>query len=249
MIRLLAATLTVAATSADDAVWLVPYVLSPHLPLHHRILHALIFIGTLQVMVLLCVLMAHTIGLFVTEEYILGAIGATLCWGIAIFMLVKKIIKSKKRREQMQAKVAQQEETHLLVAVASTDSDSAVPVDVDGSSYGSVPTTSHAAHEAENEALEGVSWSPWVVVSLTMVGALDEVSYFPSLILGKVFSPVDLCLGTFLAACLIVAVVGLFLSRCRPILEFLDRIPLYAVLFVFATILTIGAILDYFQEQ
>lgn len=242
MIRLVAATLTVAATTADDAVWLVPYILSHHLPIHHRILHGLIFIGTLQVMVLLCVLMAHTIGLFVTEEYILGAIGATLCWGIAIFMMVKKMIKSKKRREAEQIKAAQQGEAPLLV-VASTDSDSAVPAD-DGSSYGSVPTTNHVAQESE-----GVSWSPWLVVSLTMVGALDEVSYFPSLILGKVFSPVDLCLGTFFAACLIVAVVGLFLSRCRPILEFLDRIPLYAVLFVFATILTIGAILDYFHEQ
>ena len=248
MIRLLAATLTVAATTADDAVWLVPYILSHHLPIHHRILHGIIFVGTLQVMILLCVLMAHTIGLFVTEEYILGAIGATLCWGIAIFLLAKKMIKSKKRREAMLRKVARQGEGPLLV-VGTTDTNSVVPVD-DGSSYGSVPTTSDTAQEPENASEEGgVSWSPWVVVSLTMVGSLDEVSYFPSLILGKVFSPFELCLGTLLAACLIVAVVGLFLSRCRPILEVLDRIPLYAVLFVLATILTIGAILDYFQEQ
>ena len=236
MTRIIAATLMVAATTADDAVWLVPYVVSPHLPIQHRILHGLIFIGTLQVMVVICVLMAHTIGLFVTEDYILGAIGATLCWGIAIFLLVKKITKLKQRQERL----ASQGEA-LLVATASLD---------DGSSYGSVPTNTRIlAPEDEDAPLEEVAWNPCLVVSLTIVGALDEVSYFPSLILGKVFSPVDLCLGSLLAAGLIVAIVGLFLTRCRPILEFLDRVPLYAILFVFATVLTIGAILDYVDER
>ena len=195
-------------------------------------------------MVLMCVLMAHTIGLFITEDYILGAIGATLCWGIAIFLLIKKMIKAKQRRERL-AK-SQEGETPLLLVATGNRLD-------DGSSYGSAPTTTTAripGQEAEDAPLENeVSWSPWMVVSLTVVGALDEVSYFPSLILGKVFSPVDLCLGTLLAACLVVTIVGLFLSRCRPVLEFLDRIPLYAVLFVFATVLTIGAILDYYYRE
>ena len=35
--------------------------------------------------------------------------------------------------------------------------------------------------------------SPWTVISLTTLGALDEVSYFPSLLLGKIFTPLDFC--------------------------------------------------------
>jgi hypothetical protein len=62
MIRLLAATLTVAATTADDAVWLVPYVTSPQLSTHCGLAHALIFVGTLESMVLACVVLATTVG-------------------------------------------------------------------------------------------------------------------------------------------------------------------------------------------
>ena len=86
--------------------------------------------------------------------------------------------------------------------------------------------------------------SPWTVISLTTLGALDEVSYFPSLLLGKFFTPLDLCIGTFIAACLILVVVTLFLSQCKPVLDWLDRIPLYGIVLVFALALTTGVILD-----
>lgn len=233
MLRLVGATLTVALTTADDAVWLVPYVVSNQLPIQHRVIHAVLFVGTLETMVLLCVLTAETIRSFVTNDYILGALAATLCWGIALFLYIKKILK-KRRREIQQANAP------LINNNLSLD---------DGSSYGSVPY--HAPDSDDNNVGEGgaVSLSPWTVVSLTFLGALDEVSYFPSLLLGKVFSPLDLCLGTFLAACLVLSVVTLFLSRCQPLLDCLDRIPLYAILSIFATILTVGVILDFVQDR
>lgn len=233
MLRLVGATLTVALTTADDAVWLVPYVVSNQLPIQHRVIHAVLFVGTLETMVLLCVLTAETIRSFVTNDYILGALAATLCWGIALFLYIKKILK-KRRREIQQANAP------LINNNLSLD---------DGSSYGSVPY--HAPDSDDNNVGEGgaVSLSPWTVVSLTFLGALDEVSYFPSLLLGKVFSPLDLCLGTFLAACLVLSVVTLFLSRSQPLLDCLDRIPLYAILSIFATILTVGVILDFVQDR
>jgi cadmium resistance protein CadD (predicted permease) len=233
MLRLVAATLTVALTTADDAVWLVPYVASNRLAIQHRIIHAFLFVGTLESMVLLCVLTAETIRSFVTNDYILGAIGATLCWSIALFLYIKKMLK-KRRRDIQQAEAPLNNNSSLD----------------DGSSYGSVPQRAPDFSDDANMRDErGVSLSPWTVVSLTFLGALDEVSYFPSLLLGKVFSPFDLCLGTLLAACLVLSVVTLFLSRCQPLLNWLDRIPLYAVLFVFATILTVDVIVDYLQDR
>jgi hypothetical protein len=171
MLRLVGATLTVALTTADDAVWLVPYVVSNQLPIQLRVIHAVLFVGTLETMVLLCVLTAETIRSVVTNDYILGALAATLCWGIALFLYIKKILK-KRRREIQQANAP------LINNNSSLD---------DGSSYGSVP--SHAPDSDDNNVGEGgaVSLSPWTVVSLTFLGALDEVSYFPSLLLGKVF--------------------------------------------------------------
>lgn len=227
MLRLLAATLVVAATTADDAIWLIPYVASPQLSIRDRIIHGLLFLGTLETMVLLCVLTAQTINSLVSEEWVLGAIGAILCWGIALFLYVRKILKKKRREKQKEA------------ALNNSSKD-------DGPTYGSVP---QEAEDPIEDLVEGLSLSPMTVISLTFIGALDEVSYFPSLLLGKVFSAVDLCLGTLFASCLILAAVTLFLSQCKPLLDWLDRIPLYAVLSVFATILTAGAVFDYISEQ
>ena len=91
--------------------------------------------------------------------------------------------------------------------------------------------------------------SPWAVISFTTLGALDEVSYFPTLLLGKMFTPLDLCLGTLLASCIVLLVVNLFLSQCKPILDFLDRIPLWVIVGGFATVLTVGVLVDVFSRD
>ena len=81
-------------------------------------------------------------------------------------------------------------------------------------------------------------------MSLTALGSLDEISYFPPLILGGIFSPAELVLGTFLAALCMVLIVVLALQPCKPCMECLDRIPLYAVVTVFAILLTVEWILS-----
>ena len=48
--------------------------------------------------------------------------------------------------------------------------------------------------------------SPWTVMSFTTLGALDEISYFPSSLLGKIFAPLDLILGTLFASCMVLIV-------------------------------------------
>jgi hypothetical protein len=104
--------------------------------------------------------------------------------------------------------------------------------------YGSI----HTDDEDENEISS--TPSPLAVVSFTALGALDEVSYFPSLLLGGIFTPFDLCLGTLFAAIIVLIVVTVFLSQFKPVLDFLDRIPLYGIVAVFATVLTCDVLFD-----
>ena len=70
-------------------------------------------------------------------------------------------------------------------------------------------------------------------------GSLDEMAYFPSLLLAGVFSPLELCLGTLLAAVVMLGVVLYALRPCQPLMQCLDRIPLYAVVTMFAILLTV----------
>lgn len=236
--RLAGATVMVTLTTVDDAIWLVPYT-APHLPLSTRIIHGVLFILTLELLVCACVAVSSLFQWAVStkkisnikwpnDEIILGAIGAAICWAIAIFLFIKKCLK--KRRCAAQRDNPDKSENGRDLHRASTHRVS--------NQYGSVNT-----NEDEDDRISS-SPSPWAVMSFTTLGALDEVSYFPSLLLGGMFTPFDLCMGTFLASCIVLAVVTFFLARCKPVLDFLDRIPLYGIISAFATVLTIGVIID-----
>ncbi|KAL3802968.1 hypothetical protein HJC23_011591 [Cyclotella cryptica] len=235
--KLAGATVTVTLTTADDAIWLVPYT-APYLPLSTRITHGLLFILTLEVLACGCVAISSLFQWVVAskktssevkwpdEEIILGSIGAGLCWVIAIALFVRKYLK-KRRRAAEQGLHLSDRELHRAVTQKVSNQ------------YGSIPS-----EDDNDENLVSSRPSPWAVISFTTLGALDEVSYFPSLLLGGIFTPYDLCLGTFFAACIVLAVVTLFLAQCKPLLDFLDRIPLYGIVATFATALTLGVIFD-----
>jgi hypothetical protein len=237
--KLAGATVTVTLTTADDAIWLVPYT-APYLPLSTRIIHGFLFILTLEVLACGCVAISSLFQWAVAskktssssdvkwpdEEIILGSIGAGLCWVIAIVLFVRKYLK-KLRRTTEQGLHLSEKELHRAVTQKVSNQ------------YGSIPSDDDID---ENQVSSRPS--PWAVISFTTLGALDEVSYFPSLLLGGVFTPYDLCLGTFLAACIVLVLVTVFLAQCKPLLDFLDRIPLYGIVSTFAAALTLGVIFD-----
>jgi hypothetical protein len=235
--KLAGATLTVTLTTADDAIWLVSYT-APYLPLYTRIIHGVLFVLTLELLACGCVAVASTFKWVVTnnkassdvnwpsDDIVLGSIGAGICWIIAIFLFVRKCLK--KRRRAAERDLSQSEKELHRAATQKVSNQ-----------YGSI----HAEDEDDENHVSSRP-SPWAVVSFTTLGALDEVSYFPSLLLGGVFTPRDLCLGTFLAACIVLIVVTVFLTRCKPVLDFLDRIPLYGVVAIFAAVLTGDVIFD-----
>ena len=225
------ATLVVAATTIDDAVWLVPYTTSPKLTAKFRVLHGALFVLTLEMLAGLCCLTAQAVFRIVGEQddWIFGVIGAILCWIIAATLYVKKLLKRRRRQQ------AEQRSHHDA---------SSEPQSTEG--YGTIPVDLDATQEQDEPH---ITFAPWTVISLTFLGALDEISYFPALLVGGVFTWWELCLGTFFAACLILVIISLFLSQCQPLIKWLDSIPLYGIVGMFAIALTIGVIVDLWKEE
>ena len=86
-------------------------------------------------------------------------------------------------------------------------------------------------------------FQPFTVCSLTFLGGLDELTYFPTLIIGKTFTFYQLSFGALLACFFILIVITTILSKCRPVLEWMDSIPLYVIISIFALFLTVEAII------
>ncbi len=277
---ILAVTLLVAATTIDDAIWLIPYCTSPHLPFLTKAIHALTFVGTLELMAIFCSVTAFLFQGWIIKEkkkndididaqFILGLAGAILCWVLAIGLFVKKM---NKRRRKAEAMLRKEKELVLEVENGNVDVDADADAtetpaseetplveksdgddgnngedsgnnandDDDASASSSSTSTSGGGNESERD----IPTTPSIkmVISLTMLGALDEISYFPALLVGNVFTPTQLCIGTCLASILILIIVSFFLTKFQPLVDFLDSIPLYAIVGIFAIILTLGLI-------
>ncbi|KAL3826821.1 hypothetical protein ACHAXA_005663 [Cyclostephanos tholiformis] len=258
---ILGATLIVAATTADDAIWLVRYT-SPSLPSCTRIIHAALFVFTLELLTGCSVAVAWGLRLAVIttkdednngsslegkwdDEIVLGSIGAGICYVIALVLYIRRWLKRRSR-------AASKDALHQAMGQSANSNYGSVddfgehsPSD-DDSKQGHVLVEIEQDHTDEDRV--PCQPSPLAVISFTTLGALDEISYFPSLLLGKIFTPLELCLGTFFAACIILIGLTVFLSHCKPVLDLLDQIPLYGIVLAFALVLTSGIILDFLSK-
>lgn len=263
--RLAAASVTVLLTTLEDGVWLVPLVLHAS-SRTIAVVHALTFVTTFTLLSLsiglatVLILQQATAsgGKTNLERHqqdgaLFSAVGATLCWLIAA-VLYYKAWSRRRRRERQQAE--QRRLSDAVTAAMFEPVDDMTPARSkydEVVEYGSVPSGGNDEDENDNNETPAASAAEdenhhlqiWLVVSLTIVGALDEISYFPGLVVGKVFSVAELTLGTAIASLLILLIVCVALAPCRPVLEFLDRIPLFMVVALFATILTISAVWEY----
>ena len=269
---LVGATVTVAATTVDDAIWLVPYVVASHnqqqqpWSMSARVTHAVVFVATLESLALVSVVVARIIIASSSshhnnnkqdrditddddsESILLGVIAALLCWALALFFYIKKVLKRRRRKRQ------RQDEERIGLATAAGGGGGATTDD-----YGSAPPTAvtsdpsapvssaslvHSEAPQHQQPKSLSSSSIGTVISLTTLGALDELSYFPALLVGKIFTPLEICIGTLLAAIAILIVVVWCLAKCQPLVDCLDRIPIYAVISIFATVLTLGVLYD-----
>ncbi len=246
------AAVLVFATTADDAVWLPPYLLSPALSRGARVSHALAFVAALQATVWASAALSAALGagvaaapvhvLGLSPDEALAALGALLCWALALALCLKARRKARRRRErerlrQLEAAAAR------YGAISETDDERG-------------PGAAEAALESERQALragaskapaeepallaeaEAEAATPLQVFGLAIIGALDEASYFPALLMAKTFTVAELAMGAALACLAIMLALTLLKRLCRPAVDCCDRVPLYLVVTVFALLLS-----------
>lgn len=251
--RVLGATGIVLVTTLDDAVWLVPFVAQVS---NRRTagLHALLFVATLVSMAAaaaLIALLAETsvLSWLSLSETGLTAVAVILCWSLALVLLYKSIQKQHRRRKQRAQQEQQQQqrqnsnETDPLVEMSNGNDD-----DETNQQQQQLQQQQQQLHDQPTSRVDE-SPRPWMVISLTFLGSLDEICYLPSLILGGIFNGVEICLGTALAALVMLVIVLVFLRQCKPLMDLLDRIPLYGVVTLFASILTIELVWDILSPE
>jgi hypothetical protein len=79
---------------------------------------------------------------------------------------------------------------------------------------------------------------------IAFIGSVDDLTLFVPMLVGKGFDLVQLMLGAFLAAAIIVTLC-IFIGQCKPIADCLSSIPLAAIVIVFAVVLLLkGFVFD-----
>jgi len=201
------------------------------------------------------------------------AIGAVLCWAVAGVLYYKSWRKRQQRNRRQRQESNNNESTRSLPSSIVVDhtvaAEGAIP---NGKGNGTsheetTPLATEARTRQYDRATSSLSYdtnagamalggmpdeirplvgnSPtWLVVCLTVLGSLDEVAYFPGLVVGEVFTVSQLCLGTLFASVLVLLLVDLLARRCMICIAVLDQIPLYAIVVFFAFWLTLKVIYD-----
>mmetsp|Transcript_16104 Transcript_16104/g.24441 ORF Transcript_16104/g.24441 Transcript_16104/m.24441 type:complete len:262 (-) Transcript_16104:341-1126(-) len=247
------ATWMVAPATARNAIWLVPYT-SPSLPTRTRIIHGSLFAFTLESLVFGCVVVVAGLQRSVDattatnhndsddvkspSEVILGPVASAVCWIISLVLYLRHWLKRRRRANILaqlhRASTQEMCNTYTYESIHST-LENAEQDDLS------------LEHEEDSDDIVPTRPSPWIVILLTILGALDKLSYFSSLLVGRMFSPLDLCLGTFFAACIILLImvaISILLPRCKPLLDWLYRLPRYGMVSAFAVVLTTCTIVD-----
>mmetsp|Transcript_65566 Transcript_65566/g.128928 ORF Transcript_65566/g.128928 Transcript_65566/m.128928 type:complete len:256 (+) Transcript_65566:47-814(+) len=233
----------VFATTADDSVWLIPMIATQKYSKAARLLHALVFIIGLQFACFLSWALCDvsgglllTAGVKIDHQVISAAllvqiVGTVLTWIVVIVLFVRKMMKTCHRNRQTgdinnHLEASQTELTHIT----QTETTSLLPT----------------AHKelALNTHLQQDSPNLWLVFSMTIAGAADEIMCFPPLLLGNTFSALELTAGTLAASLLLIIILLSFYSVFKSCFDVLDQIPLYFVVAVLAVIQTVDVVYE-----
>jgi len=76
---------------------------------------------------------------------------------------------------------------------------------------------------------------------VSFLGSLDDLTLFVPMLVGQALSWEELVLGSMVAVCIII-MLCIFLGLCKPVANFLESIPLFAIVTVFGTFLTTKAL-------
>jgi hypothetical protein len=168
---------------------------------------------------------------------LLGLLGVVLVWTIAAVLLAKWLLDWLRKAQLEKAQNAtivmetrgtdEEEERQTLLG---QPGDSHVAYDE--------PGNRHVAYN-ENPSPTLVS-DAYSVVCVTLTGGIDEVAYYPSLLLTNTYTAWEVVIGTLLAAAGLLLIIIPLLETCRPYLELMDRLPLWVVVSAYAVVLTVS---------
>jgi len=99
-----------------------------------------------------------------------------------------------------------------------------------------IETANDDASAAERLAQEKEESQSKTLFFIAFIGSLDDLTLFVPMLVGKGFDLVQLIIGGFIAASLIVTIC-LFVGLCQPVADLLAKVPLFAI--VIATRLSI----------
>jgi hypothetical protein len=241
-LRVLGATTTILLTTMVDTIWLVPFVAQAptrNIAVEHGTIYLLSYVALTSTVSLATFAFREGLSSTTSTEAtskvdvdeISSAVGALLCWILAGLLFYKAWLKKHAIVINDQSEGSGDANgTEGLLEMAQTHNDPT------GSSR--VIDSGAADELISTDEGSDQSGQPWMVMTLTIAGSFDEVSYYPSLILGNVFSVTELIIGTVVAALVMLVVVTMFLTQCQPVLNLIDRIPLYLVVTLFAILIT-----------
>jgi hypothetical protein len=241
--RALFATAFVFVTTADDAVWLVPVLRGEN---HVKMLYAATFVVTLQLACLGtwlgCLALAYgLVSVSTTKrqnyERKFQLIAIVLTWTIAFYFFVKKMLKIWRKRSRQRNNDNAQPDS----AINSTISPHYEAVSTESNLVVGVKPPQKADERLGDSLYSGICF----VATMTLLGALDEIAVFPSLLLGGTFSVQELSFGCLVASLIVLFIVYFVLESCKNFLDFLDSIPLYAIVAFIAVIQTV----EYFAKD
>jgi hypothetical protein len=260
------ATFTILVTTLDDCLFLIPLVARAASP---RVawIHGSIFVITILALSVMICLVAVLVKEGLSgqgdkegaRETILKATGAVLCWCLAGYYYYKAWSKRRSRIVAQDRSLerpnsgatnnrisdeSDMEDDSSACLESSADTEMQILTESDGgdgltAAHGDEPTVQQPPSQQSNNTIQ-----PWTIVSLTIAGSLDEMSYLSGLIVADVFTPMEICIGSFLASLLTLLLIDTLVRNCGRCLGLLDQIPLYAVIGLFAILLTVNLVWD-----
>ena len=236
--RTFLASCFIVLTTADDSLWLVKLISSGN---KYRYLHGLTFIGTLQFACWLSYVACLVFGQALVSttgvegynlESIFQLIALLLTWFLALYFLVKKILKQRKKMAMM-ILVTERSETSSYETFETRHSQGTV---MNSTEEGTVVVSEPALSNPE------ISGKPQVksVFVLALLGSLDEIVIFPNFLLSNTFTIQELSIGCIIACTVILVAISCLLETVRPLLDCFDRIPFWVVISIFALIQTVN---------
>eukprot|EP01038_Epipyxis_sp_PR26KG_P009110 gene9110-12287_t len=251
--RLVAASLFIFVTTADDAIWLCKLIApGSAYPLWSRLIHAITFVVTLQIACIISwiiyfLLDKSLLDIIANQKNLVRIIGASITWLIAIVLLTKKMIKKyhiKNFNVKINNQITQDNKDYYYQSI--TQNEETLSLEQNKALNNEVISSDIEQRKLNKDENTDKVGSPQVitVIMLTLGGALDEIMCFPSLLMGDIFGIVELSISCFLASVSILIILYFLLNQCKPLLDLMDRIPLYVVVFFFAIIQTILIIFE-----